>query len=339
MNAPRADALVGNHELAAWQQGDRPMNIILSESTKPKGSLQQIIFSVLLLLPLIFFAPPLWADCPHKGNYNHKHCDDDPDGNTDEKSFPAKVIFDDFPGTTDPVVLPDTIMTGLGAPFIGGVAGMVAVVPREGTPPGQFLMYQLNRGSIGSLFYDFGPAFYCVEFGTLGCVLDDSASPALVQCPFKLGERRRDDFNTLNDSFCSGFKGSQVRFRHVVGDPDIFMLGMSNTGTYDGEAYGSEFAFPGDKNVEWRLHFDKSCDPAGDFLEINANDHDRDDNLFNDEWHIGTRDSATGSGMKTACLFKAGKGHVNNFIGLFDMQFGYTVCILADPDSGGGCIL
>ncbi len=27
------------------------------------------------------FAPPANADCPHRGNWNHRHCDDDASGN------------------------------------------------------------------------------------------------------------------------------------------------------------------------------------------------------------------------------------------------------------------
>ena len=72
---------------------------------------------------------------------------------------------------------------------------------------------------------------------------------------------------------------------------------------------------------------------AGEFLEITATDNDGSDALPNDEWQIGT-----GAGMKTACLTKTGKGMSEDLIGLFDMRFGYTVCILADPDAGDLCV-
>ena len=68
---------------------------------------------------------------------------------------------------------------------------------------------------------------------------------------------------------------------------------------------------------------------ADEFLEITATDNDGSDALPNDEWQIGT-----GVGTKTACLTKTVKGNLEELIGLFDMRFGYTVCILADPETG-----
>ena len=36
------------------------------------------------------FAPPANADCPHRGNWNHRHCDDEPaGGNGDPVEDPA----------------------------------------------------------------------------------------------------------------------------------------------------------------------------------------------------------------------------------------------------------
>ncbi len=83
---------------------------------------------------------------------------------------------------------------------------------------------------------------------------------------------------------------------------------------------------------------DVTCDVsppnANYFLDIVASDVSPglDDPAFLEEWFI-----STGGGSKTGCLIKAGRGRRNaEFIGNFDLSFGYTVCILANPDAGDG---
>ena len=292
------------------------------------------LLTTLAFLGFTGFAQPLWADCPHKGNPNHKHCETDPIGNTDDKGFPVKVTFDGFKGSSGPpVTYDDTIINGVGAPYVGDVAGIVAVMPREGSPPGQFLMYQLDRGSNSTLFFNFGPTVDCGTGATgPGDCVKELRGNSSAQCPFKLNDR-------IDPDSCSGFKGVSLQFRHTVvnGNPESFILGMPITGIHDGEARGAEFEFPGEKKGgSWRLRFDPQCPDGGvgEYLEIWAEDNDLTDNLPNDFWHIGT-----GDGSKIACLTKSGKGHVENLVGLFNMQFGYSVCILADPDSGNTCKL
>jgi hypothetical protein len=305
---------------------------------KPLNTRFLTVLTTLAFLGFTGFAQPLWADCPHKGDPNHKHCETDPIGNTDDKGFPVRVTFDDFKGSTEPPLPADTIINGIGAPYIGDVAGIVAVMPREGSPPGQFLMYQLNRGSNSTLFFDFGPTVDCAsgDPGPGDCVEEHSGDKFRVQCPFKLDDR-------VPTNSCSGFKGVSLTFRHTIvnGDPESFILGMPSSPDplspkiYEGEASGAEFEFPGEKKGgSWRLRFDPQCPDGGvgEYLEIWAEDNDLTDNLPNDFWHIGT-----GDGSKIACLTKSGKGHVENLVGLFNMQFGYAVCILADPDSGTAC--
>jgi len=45
---------------------------------------------------------------------------------------------------------------------------------------------------------------------------------------------------------------------------------------------------------------------------------------------------------KTACLTRKGNGKREDIVGLFDMQFGYTICILANQEpasaSDGACL-
>jgi len=309
------------------------------------------LLTTLAFLGFTGFAQPLWADCPHNDNPNHKHCDTDSSGNTDDKTFPVKVWFDNFegsPGSDDPPlppVPPDTITSGFGAPYVDDVAGIVAVMPREGSPPGQFLMYQLDRGSNSTLKFNFGPSVNCDPSlpGTGDCVEEIRKSNGTylrVQCPFKPGDRSP-------PNLCSGYIGVSLQFRHTVvsDNPESFILDMLSSPpapavpyTYDGEARGAEFEFPTEKKGggSWRLRFDPECPDSGvgEYLKIWAEDNDTIDTLPNDFWHIGT-----GDGSKIACLTKSGKGHVENLVGLFNMQFGYSVCILADPDSGDDCIL
>lgn len=308
-------------------------------------NLRYLILLTTLAFFLGFSVTAVAHPCKHHlaaNDPDHPHCDESPKGNpnseSNDKVFPVKVTFDSdyFLGPASS----DTIMSD-GGPYIDGV-NVTAEVPMEGTPPGQFLMWQGGGNNITStLFIDFGEAEDCAgaDEGTLGCVVDksDVRSPTSVTCPIPFNERV-----PLDNSWCSGFKPVTVNFRHTVdanGKPETFMMDILDNLTHYGEAYGSEMHFAAEKNNQnWSLRFDPQCGltyGTGQFLQISAQDNEGGDELLNDEWYI-----STGGGTKKACLIKAGNGNTSNLIGMFDMQFGYTICILANPESGNGeCLM
>ena len=107
-------------------------------------------------------------------------------------------------------------------------------------------------------------------------------------------------------------------------------------------ARSEEFTFRVGKQA-WKIDFDDvACDvpPAEDiFLEIEASDagpeSGLDDPAFREKWYI-----STGGGTKTGCLSKVGPGATRTTPnGKFDLTFGYTVCILANPDENDDCFV
>ena len=240
-------------------------------------------------------------------------------GGGNEKDFQARVTFDDLEG--------DTITSDDGRPYIEGTDAH-ALVPVEFSPPGQFVMTLRLQGN-RFLFFNFGAAVDCIgaDSGTLECVADKYSTK--VPCPFPPGER-----GVVDDSQCSGYKRVVMGFRHAFVDgSEVFMLGMPNGATFDGEGDNIEIDFREEsrKDDDLRLRFDANCLGLneGDFLKITAWDNVGGDGIPNDEWKIDT-----GTGTKTACLTKKGNGHRENLIGLFDMQFGYTICILTGTGEG-----
>ena len=294
------------------------------------------MFAAALGLALGLSAAPAEAHHCKGGHASEPGCDvgGGGGGSGSGKNFPAKVTFDDLDG--------DNITSDGNGSYSDG-PGVTTGVPLEGSPPGQFRMVLVD-GEGRFVFMDFGAAVDCeLDDGLQGCVFDDSGAVEPVLCPFPVGERT-DAAGTTNDALCSGLKQVRMFFRHalnvIVAGDEIFMLGMPNGPTYDGEADSVEFGFRAEKNVGgWRLRFDNRClgiDGLGEFLEITAADNNLNDDavLPNDEWQIGT-----GAGTKkTACLTKTVRGRSEDLIGLFDMQFGYKVCILADPDVSDLCI-
>ena len=295
-----------------------------------KMTLTATVVAAALGLALGLMAAP--AGAHHKLGHNKGGDGGKPNSESSGKVFPVKVTFDDMGG--------DSIQSD-GGPYIDGVDGVRAEIPVHGSPPGKLLV-SLEGKEPRTFFIDFGAAVDCEPSdGLQGCVFDDSGAADPVVCPFPVGERE-DANGTAENALCSGLRQVTMTFHHaldvfVEGD-EIYMLGMPNDSPFDGESNEFEFGFRAEKNAGgWRLRFDELClgFGAGKFLEITATDHNANDDavLPNDEWQIGT-----GGGMKTACLTKTGKGRSEDLIGLFDMEFVYTVCILADPDMSNLCI-
>jgi len=274
-------------------------------------------------------------------NSEHPKCVID-DGGSSGKVFAVKVTFDDAGG--------DTIKSD-GANYISdsGVfadSGVGARLPVEFSPPGQFVMTTRLSGD-RTLFFDFGAAVDCTDSSDAGaCVLDNTGEP--VPCLFPPGERFTWEGGSA-DGQCSGHKQVVMGFRHSV-DPDTggeieYMLGMTNDETFDGKAGGVEIDFREESNRDddLRLRFDNKClgQDVGDFLKITAwRVNEEPEGLTNDHWQIDTIESyidnegkeVITSTTKVACLTKKGNGKREDLVGLFDMQFGYEICILADPD-------
>jgi hypothetical protein len=277
-------------------------------------------------------------------NPDHPKCVID-EGGSSGKVFAVKVKFDDGDG--------DTIKSD-GANYISdsGVfpdSGVGARLPVEYSPPGQFVMTTRLSGD-RTLFFDFGEAVDCTPPHALSddgtCVLDNTVKP--IPCLFPPGERF-DAFGLAADGQCSGYRQVVMGFRHSV-NPDTggeieYMLGMTNDETFDGKAGGAEIDFREESNRDddLRLRFDNKClgQDVGDFLKITAwRVNEEPDGLPNDHWKIDTVESYINtneeevitSTTKVACLTKKGNGKREDLVGLFDMQFGYEICILADPD-------
>ena len=252
-------------------------------------------------------------------NPKHKHC-----ANNDEtvKVFAAKVYFDNLIGDN---------ITGDGNYY-------AAEMPVEGSPPGQFVMTLKLRQS-RFLFFDFGNRVDCDGIGPddQACVYDSGDDDRFIQpvpCLFPYD-------NKDGDGRCSGHKRVVMGFRHAFvpdnGDQNVlinrYMLGMpngipANGIAYDGEGDNIEIDFReenrGDDDL--RLRFDANClgqKGRGEFLKITAWNNVENDNIPNDEWQINT-----GTFGKKACLTRKGNGHREYLVGVFDMDFGYTICIL-----------
>lgn len=312
------------------------MSISRPKFSEPKSLKTTVLLLTITALSVTMITETAVAGPNCQRNPDHPKCVVD-EGGGSGKVFAVKVSFDDEPS--------DTIKSD-GDYYISdsGVyadSGVGARLPVEFSPPGQFVMtLRLNGGRL--LFFDFGAAVDCVSgdpTNTGACVWDendDSTFTDPVPCPFPPGSRYPDD------SLCSGYKQVVMVFRNTVyepsGDERDYMLGMSNNQTFPGKGGGAEFDFREEsrKEDDLRLRFDAKCLgwADGDFLNITAFDHlDNDDAVLpNDEWYIGTGDTPVLTGTKTACLTKKGNGKNEDLVGLFDMQFGYTVCILADPD-------
>lgn len=271
-------------------------------------------------------------------------------GGNSEKGFKVKVTFDDLTG--------DTIKSdGNPAYFEFDGSGVGTSMPVEFSPPGQFAMW-LKLAAIRHLFIDFGVAVDCAgaaDPGTLACVADkadDSTFTDPVPCPFPSGERF-DDQGSPTGTQCSGYKLVSLGFRHSVdefGAEDEYMLGMVNDVTFDGEGDNIEIDFREEskKDDDLRLRFDANCLGLGkgDFLKITAWDSIVGDGILNDHWRIDTIETDAEGNIdtttKTACLTRKGNGKREDLVGLFDMQFGYTICILANQDpasaADGACL-
>ena len=277
-------------------------------------------------------------------NSDHPKCvKDDPGGRG--KVYAVRVTFDD--ADNDSIKSDgDYYISDSGAYPDSGVG---ARLPVEFSPPGQFVM-TLRLNGDRTLFFDFGEAVDCDtgdKSATGACVWDEGFSEEPVSCLFPLGERFDVDGNSY-DAQCSGYKQVVMAFRHTVESDNNqymnqYMLGMTpNEHTVPGEADNIEIGFREEsrKDDDLRLRFRANClgSEPGDFLNITAFDHldDPDDLLPNDEWYIGTwgftGEPPEWTGTKTACLTKKGNGKNEVLVGLFEMQFGYTICILADPD-------
>jgi hypothetical protein len=274
--------------------------------------------------------------CKHHDDKEDPHCQDAPGGNanseSNDKVYAVKVVFDQdiYDSETS-----DNVMSDGSGPYIDDV-NVTANVPEEGTPPGQFLMWQGGwKNPSSTLFLDFGEAEDCAvpEVIADGCVKDSQDHS--VPCPIPLGARY-----PSNDQ-CSGFKPVTLVFRHTVdenGAADQFILDMTPGVPYDGEAYGAEMRFDAESNSKsWRLVFKQGCDPGeteGDFLKIERYDMAPAGNdPLDDYWYISTHDldGSIVTTTKTACLTRDGKGNTPIPNGLFEMQFGYTICILKNP--------
>jgi hypothetical protein len=265
-------------------------------------------------------------------------------GDNNAKTFPVKVTFDDADG--------DTIRSDGNADYVSDSganadSGVGAVMPVEFSPPGHFLFVHRSQGD-RSLFIDFGAAVDCATGApnnpvTDACVKNNAGMAVL--CPFPSGERKPDA------SKCSGLKRVVMGFRHSVDESGAeleYMLGMEEGVTFDGESDGIEIDLREERNKDddLRLRFDANClgEDKGDFLKITAYNNVVGDGIPNDEWKIDTIETeVNGDGLevitsttKTACLTRKGKGKNEYLIGEFDMQFGYTICILADPAVAGG---
>ena len=270
-------------------------------------------------------------------------------GGSNVKGYAVKVTFDDLPGDT---------MKSDGNPsyfdFEGSGAG--AAMPVEFSPPGQFRMW-LKAAAIRHFFFDFGEAVDCAgaDPGTLACVFDkadDSTFTDPVPCLFPIGERF-DDLGAPADTWCSGFKLGAVAFRHTVDDSGAeleYMLGMTNGVTFDGEGDNIEIELREESRKEdnLRIRYDANClgQNVGDFLKITAWDNVVGDGIPNDEWKIDTIETDDERNIitttKTACLTRKGNGKREDIVGLFDMQFGYAICILDNQEpasaSDGACL-
>ena len=300
---------------------------------------------IVLLLMITAFSVTLITGTATAGpncdkNSDHPKCVIDDDGGNG-KVFAVKVTFDDVASDhiqgddhEDKYYISDS--------GVYPESGVGARLPVEFSPPGQFVMTLRLNGN-RSLYFNFGATVNCNEsFASSaegGCVFDkaeDNYFSDPVPCPFPPGARYP------NDSMCAGYKQVVMVFRNTVyeqsGDELDYMLGMPNKQTFPGKGGGAEFDFREEsrKDDDLRLQFDAKCLgwADGEFLNITAFDHlDSDDAVLpNDEWYIGTGDTPESTGTKTACLTKKGNGNNEDLVGLFDMQFGYTICILADPD-------
>lgn len=264
-------------------------------------------------------------------------------GGSSEKGFKVKVTFDDSDG--------DTIRSdGNGPYFEFDGSGVGTEMPVEFSPPGQFTMW-LKLAAIRHVFIDFGLAVDCdseapMNPGTDACVKDKVGD--IVQCLFPPGKRdpAADDLSPPldADTQCSGYKLISLGFRHTVDDSGAeleYMLGMTNNETFDGEGDNVEIPLREEskKEDDLRIRFDANCLglglDKGDFLKITAWDNVDNDGIPNDEWKIDTIDidiNGNPTTTKTACLTKKGNGKREDLVGLFDMQFGYTICILANQE-------
>lgn len=274
-------------------------------------------------------------------------------GGSAEKVFAVKVTFNDDPF--------DTIKSdSKGSYFDFEGSGVGAQIPVEFSPPGQFTMFT-KLAAIRHLFIDFGAAVDCAGAvpGTLSCVtdkVDDSMFTDPVPCLFPLGKRFNDQGGAANDQ-CSGYKLVTLGFRHTVDDSGAefeYMLGMVNGVTFDGEGDNIEIDLREEskKEDDLRIRFDAKCLglDKGDFLKITAWDNVDSDGIPNDEWRIDTIETDPQTDpegviittTKTACLTRKGKGQQEDIVGLFDMQFGYTICILANQNAAsaadGACL-
>ena len=129
----------------------------------------------------------------------------------------------------------------------------------------------------------------------------------------------------------------------MPGDEHEYMLDMTPDVTFDGEGDNIEVGLreESNKDDDLRIRFDNNClgESVGEFLKITAGDNVVGDGI-NDHWKIDTIETRAGEGeeppivttTKEACLTKKGNGKREDLVGVFDMQFGYTICILADPD-------
>ena len=191
---------------------------------------------------------------------------------------------------------------------------------------------------------------------TDACVKDKVGD--IVQCLFPPGKRdpAADDLNPpLNaDTQCSGYKLISLGFRHTVDDSGAeleYMLGMTNNETFDGEGDNVEIPLREESKKEdnLRIRFDANCLGLnkGDFLKITAWDNVVGDGIPNDHWLVDTIETAANGDIitttKTACLTRKGNGKREDLVGLFDMQFGYTICILANQEPAsaldGACLM
>jgi len=307
------------------------------------------LLSVSICFLLVLGLSDYGYGCHRPGSNDQKGCDDSGTG------IPVVVTFDDraadslqsdgVPGET-PGLYPD-------GSYINE-EGVGAIIPVEGSPPGQFHMNTQNGGG-RNLLIDFGLAGSCNDDDTTDCVEDDRFVD--VECPFPAGLNVR-----TTEGSCSAFVKAALGERTAFfGDApgEEYILNMDPGNPCPGNPCGGEvklvrpagdvdigFRVPrpkGNKLDSWLITFsdqDGICSgqtpPVGrslpDFLSIRALDMD---NLVGgengaDTWHIGTfvedlSDPAGGiNDSRLACLFKD-KG--DEFVGFFIMSFMYTVVI------------
>jgi len=291
-----------------------------------------------LFITLIFLGFSVTAVAhPCSREPGHRHCD--PGGTNDSgKVYLATLYFDDTSG--------DSIKSDGNGPYVNGADAELRM-PVEFSPPGQFVFNLKSRGN-RFIFFDFGAAVNCSGASSgLGCVVDktdDDRFKVPVPCPFSPGSRLPND-----DTLCAGFRQAVISFRHAFvpdeNNPlliyERFMLGMPNNVTFDGESGNIEIDLEKESKraADLRLRFDDNClgQNKGEFLKITAwKNVTGIGTPPNDKWRI---DTGTGTATKTACLTKKGKGNQENLVGLFDMNFGYTICILTGASEGNAACL